>query len=377
MSDETEESGQITYSLKAVEAMLNMTGRRIKTFEQTTGNIPARMQRGAISVRAYSPEDVFNIADNKRKTGDAVKLARPVTCTVFLPKGGCGKSTLSTELAVQWQLRGLKVLIIDLDPQASSSFILGLDPEASAETAEAYGFRPDEIIHHTFASLHDFKEISGSEASIAFDQVVKKPYGENGPHLIPADVSLSALSYKLYQANNRDQKLAAWINRGRRRPDAHLDLTPYDVIIFDSAPATSVVSRASLVAADFCIAPIRLDALSAKSMSFIASELQGLVESELPCPEIIAVPTFFSLNNQRSSVIMQGLWANYPDNLVQSRLRSSEIFPRALMTATPRERMPVSLRNPMHPVVREDMANIADEILAKIQASTQSEGVAS
>jgi chromosome partitioning protein len=365
--EQHQESAAITHGLKVVSTMLDMTERRIKSYEQVSGNLPQRIQRGGVSVRAFTPSNIFDIAAHKRTTGEAVTLEAPITCTVFLPKGGVGKSSLATELSIQFQLMGLRVLLIDLDPQASSTFIFGLDPEAEVETAEKYGFTKDEIVTNTFADLLDFKEIHGSKPSVPFFDVVKKPYGENGPHLIPADVSLSSLTYSLYQANNRDYKFASLFKRGRSNPDSNLDLTKYDVILFDSAPSTSVVSRAALVASDYCISPIRLDALSAKSISFIASELNGLIDSQLPCPQVIAVPTFFSFNTQRSNVITQALWENYADYMIHSRVRTSEVFPKSLLMASPRERMPVSLRHPAHPVVREDLLSVSKEIIARIQ----------
>src|SRR3546814_2478520 len=44
-------------------------------------------------------------------------------------KGGSSKTTLTIHLAQYLALRGLKVLLIDLDAQASASHYLGLSPD--------------------------------------------------------------------------------------------------------------------------------------------------------------------------------------------------------------------------------------------------------
>jgi len=42
-------------------------------------------------------------------------------------KGGSGKTTLAVNLAAELGNRGLKVLLIDLDPQCHATFISGID----------------------------------------------------------------------------------------------------------------------------------------------------------------------------------------------------------------------------------------------------------
>ena len=60
------------------------------------------------------------------------------TLAVIALKGGSGKTTVATHLALAAHLRGLKTMLVDIDPQASSSEVLsarqGPGPECLAST---------------------------------------------------------------------------------------------------------------------------------------------------------------------------------------------------------------------------------------------------
>ena len=358
----------VFHGIKTVSQMTGLSERRIRSFEEVADSPVARVARGegAVKVRRYTPNNIFDIAAYRRALNEVTTLPRPVTASVFLPKGGVGKSTLATELAVIWQLSGLRVLLVDLDPQASSTVIFGHEPEAEISDFDRYGLRAEDIIHYTFANLLSVSGTSNQKI-VPFSDVVKAPYGENGPHLIPSDVTLARIFYDLDKAANRDRRIESWVQQGVRNPSEKLDLSHYDIILFDNAPATSVLSRAALVASDFCIAPIRLDALSAKSISFIAKEFASLIDAELPCPQMISVPTFHNRQTTRSNLIMEGLWKNYGASMIGYQVRASEVFPKSLIKALPRDRMPVSLQHPSNPVVTEDLKPIAAAILERFR----------
>jgi len=59
-----------------------------------------------------------------------------IACTNF--KGGSAKTTTSLYLAQYLALCGFRVLAVDLDPQASLSAMLGLQPESTSRKATLF-----------------------------------------------------------------------------------------------------------------------------------------------------------------------------------------------------------------------------------------------
>ena len=60
-----------------------------------------------------------------------IPQVQPRTVLVANAKGGCGKTTLATNLAAWFASRGMATALMDFDPQASSSYWLKLRPESA------------------------------------------------------------------------------------------------------------------------------------------------------------------------------------------------------------------------------------------------------
>ena len=88
------------------------------------------------------------------------------------PKGGVGKSTLSTNLAGYLASRGHKVMLGDVDRQQSSRTWLSLRPEAARPIA-SWDTAPDNIVKPPKGTTHVVLDTPAGLHGKRFDEVMK------------------------------------------------------------------------------------------------------------------------------------------------------------------------------------------------------------
>lgn len=157
---------------------------------------------------------------------------------VFNQKGGVGKSTITSNLAAISAARGLRTLVIDLDPQANSTRYL-LGDAADELELTATGF---------FDQMLNFK--LRPRATEEF--ITASPF----PNLsvLPADAALEELQAKL-ESRYKIYKLKEAI-----------DALDYDEIWIDTPPALHFYTRSALIAADACLIPFDCDDFARRAL---------------------------------------------------------------------------------------------------------------
>jgi chromosome partitioning protein len=149
----------------------------------------------------------------------------------FNQKGGTAKTTSTLNVAAALAERGLRVLTIDLDPQASLTMATGIDIAALP------------------VSVYDLL----LEEGLPIAEVIR-PTTIAGVDLVPSHPDLAAAELELLNVLERERQLSY------RFRDA--DLSAYDLVLIDSPPALNVISINILVASDELVIPIEPHPLS-------------------------------------------------------------------------------------------------------------------
>ena len=179
------------------------------------------------------------------------KPEQPRVITVANQKGGVGKTTTSVNLAASLSRQGLKVLVIDLDPQGNASTAL------SAE--------------HTSGTTSSYEVLIG-EAD-ASDAVQPHP---NNPNLfcIPATIDLAGAEIELVSMVRREYRLHDQIRRG------FLDEHGFDYVFIDCPPSLGLLTINAMTAVDEVLIPIQCEYYALEGVGQLLGNI-GMIREHL------------------------------------------------------------------------------------------------
>lgn len=194
-------------------------------------------------------------------------------------KGGVGKTTLTANIGSELALRGKKVLLVDLDPQASLTFSF-YDADVWEST-----LAEDHTILQWFGSLLAQPRADPLRKYVVTPPAVNELIAANGDgrldllasHLDLVDVDLDFAH--LLGGSRFPQGSTDYLRLHRALRDAFggQALREYDVILLDCPPNFTMVTRVGIVASDYLLVPAKPDYLSTLGIDYLRSRVSGLV----------------------------------------------------------------------------------------------------
>lgn len=151
-------------------------------------------------------------------------------------KGGVAKTTSVASLAAALVEAGQRVLAVDLDPQGSLTFSLGIDPEDL-----------DLSVHQVLTA-----QLPAQEAIVTTD---------DGIDLLPATIELARAEAELLTRTGREHVVKSAIEQLAD------DGIAYDWVLLDCPPSLGVLTVAALTAASGVVIPLQCETLSHRGVS--------------------------------------------------------------------------------------------------------------
>jgi chromosome partitioning protein len=190
-------------------------------------------------------------------------------------KGGVGKTTTTANLAAELAWRGHKVLLLDMDPQASLTFSL-VRPE---------DWQRDYEKTKTIKNWYE----STTESPVPLNSLIVEPSqvkrildGRGKLDLICSHLGLLNVDLELAtelggaslkQARRNFLKVHRRLAQGLEQ----LEETEYDLVLIDCPPNFNIVTRNAIVASQYILVPAKPDYLSTIGIDYLQRHVKGLI----------------------------------------------------------------------------------------------------
>ena len=212
-------------------------------------------------------------------------MSRASVVAVANQKGGVGKTTTAVNLSAYLAL-GVRVLLVDLDPQANATSSLGIDP-------------------------------SGVELSTYDALVGQAPLGQaivNSGRaqldLVPASRALAGAQVELVELEDRERRLQSALADVLGR---------YEIVFVDCPPSLGILTLNALVAADRILAPVQCEYLALEGVAQLMETIELVRATLNPRLELLGMlMTMFDPRTRLASQVVEEVRRHFPEQTFET-----------------------------------------------------------
>ncbi|HEY7853565.1 MAG TPA: ParA family protein [Aquiluna sp.] len=255
--------------------------------------------------------------NERAKRIQEVALDRPVKTriiTISNQKGGVGKTTTAVNLATSLARKGMRVLVIDLDPQGNASTALGVD-------------------HHN--KVLGSYEVLVQGLPMA-DAVKPSPEHVN-LFCLPATINLAGAEIEMVDVSGRELVLRNALNQYLASVER------IDYVFIDSPPSLGLLTVNALSAATEVLVPIQCEYYALEGVTQLVSNIERIkrgLNPELVVSSILL--TMFDNRTNLSTDVAQEVRRFFPTQTLEAtiprsvRLSEAPSFGQTAITYDPK-----------------------------------------
>lgn len=180
------------------------------------------------------------------------------TIAIYHNKGGVGKTTTAVNLAAAFSNKNKRVLLVDIDAQANSTFATGLIK---------FQFEEDDNLKD-----RNILQILSSGELDFIPEIARKSKGFNLPEIdvVPSHITLIDEQDRL----NRISAVPFRLNTKLQQVEDR-----YDIVIIDAPPSRDLYAQIALISADYVIIPSDMKPFSNQGLTNVKKFIREINET--------------------------------------------------------------------------------------------------
>lgn len=266
------------------------------------------------------------VSDHQERNARVPAEKRPISITTMNQKGGCGKTTTVVNLSASLAIKGARVLVIDMDPQAHATLGLGVVLEDFQRSVYDLMVQPNVI----FGDVMRSTKISGLD-------------------LLPSTSKLSSAQLELANMPRGEMVLKMKLQEVEKN---------YDYIFVDCPPTLNLLTLNALSYTKKVLIPVQTHYYALEGMKELFKTIEAVQARFNPDLQIIGIlATLFDKRVRIASEMLDALREHFKEQLFTTvihnnvKLIEAPMVQETVITYAPRSQASI------------DYQQLADEVI--------------